>query len=558
MILRRTTSCAILLRVLAAVVCICALPALQLQDVELVSPVGGGRFPAVVPGGQPGSMSGPADMGEDVDGCRHSSGPSEYDYYVVVDPHTYFAALASEFDQRTGRFQAELPPEAADWVRKEYSSEREIDYNHAFQYAIKASRAMGRPPPERKTFVVPQSSIPVEKRYRLALSSYERRGARHVVLAKLALTGAWALRCRAQLPVTHQELSGGFEELNSRIAGKIKDGEAFDLAKWTGVYQAILDSDGLSREGYAVCATTLFGFLLRGGDVQGCKELVTKAGERLGRDDKPDVLRGLIRERKRLLEDHNRLLAVAAERFVAALRAEEIVRSRIPEILLVVGECNRRLGLNERACDWYLGLGRLPETQPVARKAMRFEGKVRALPADKPYHVQLGWIADEQLEKLMRAGTPHPGEFNGPDRGLLVAIVNEGLGSSNYNAPGWKPGTGGTQTDCAVVLDLVGKGILEQAFRLGTWPKTLGELWEREVVRDRNRVNRFNCPVTGKPLVYAEPPGDLSSIAPSTVLVATSAPIATPDGPRFAAFCANTRLVWTETAPAIGQPLAPR
>lgn len=546
-----------ILRFLAAALCVCALPALQLQDLELVSPLGGQRFVAVIPGSQPGTAPGPADMGEDVDGCRHGTGPSEYDYYVVVDPHTYFAALASEYDQRTGRFQSELPPEVGEWARKELSSEREIDYNHAFQYAVQMARATGQAPPERKSFIVPQNSMAVEKRYRLALASYEKRGARNVVLAKIALTGAWALRCRAQLPVSHQSLAGGFEEINSRISGKIKDGEAFDLAKWTGIYRSIFEADGLTREGYTVCATALFGFLLREGDLQGCKDVITKAGDRLGKDDKPDVLRGLIRDRKRMLEDHSKLLALAGERFVAALRAEEIVRSRIPEILLVVGECNRRLGLNDRACDWYLCLGRLPETQPAARKALRFEGKMRALPADKPYHVQLGWIADEQMEKLVRAGTAHPGEFTGPDRGLLVAIVNEGLGSANYNAPGWKPGHGGTQTDCAIVLDLVGKGVLEQAFRLGAWPKTLGELWEREVVRDRNRVNRFNCPVTGKPLVYVEPPGDISGIAPSTVLVATSAPIDTAQGPRFGAFCANTRLVWTETAPTVGQPLAP-
>ncbi len=535
-----------------------SLSALQLQDQELISPVGGQRFVAVIPASQPNTAPGPADMGEDVDGCRHGSGPCEYDYYVVVDPHSYFAALASEWDPRGGQFTAQLTQDVIDWAKKEWNSDREIDWNHAFQYASQMARAAGQAPPERKGFVIPQNSVPVEKRYRLALAAYEKRGARDIVLAKIALTGAWALRSRAQLPVSHQSLAGGFEELNSRIRGQIKDGEAFDLAKWTKIYRGIFESDGLTREGYTVCATTLFGFLLREGDAQGCKDVIVKAGERLGRDDKPDVLRGLIRDRKRLLDEHNGLLNVASAHFVAALRGEEVVRARIPEVLLVVGECNRRLGLADRACDWYLALGRLPETQPAARKALRFEGKMRALPADKPYHVQLGWIADEQYEKLIRAGTSHPGEFIGPDRGLLVAVVNEGLGTAVYNAPGWKPGTGGSQNDCAIVLDLVGRGILEQAFRLGSWPKTLGELWEREIVRDRNRVNRFNCPVTGKPLLYAEPPGDISSIAPSTVLVVTSAPIDTPQGPRYGAFCANTRVVWTEQAVTVGQPLAPR
>ena len=76
------------------------------------------------------------------------------------------------------------------------------------------------------------------------------------------------------------------------------------------------------------------------------------------------------------------------------------------------------------------------------------------------------------------------------------------------------------------------------------------------MVRDRNRVNRFNCPVTGKPLLYSQPPGDISTIAPTTVLVATSEPIDTAQGKRFGAYCANNRVVWTEKAPVVGQPLA--
>jgi len=540
---------------------LCALSALQLQDIDLVSPVDGQHFPAVIPGGKISDAPGPADMGEDVDGCRHGSGPCEYDYYVVVDPRNYFAALASEWDQRSGQFMSQLPPEVIAWVRKTWNSDFEIDRNHAFQNAVQMARAQGQAPPDRKSFLIPQNNVPVEKRYRLAIAAYAQRGARNLVIAKIALTGAWALRCRAQLPVSHQSLAGGFEELNNRISSKIKEGESFELAKWTKIYRDIFDSDGLTREGYTICATTLFGFLLRDGDLQGCKDIVLKSGERLGRneqDEKPDVLRGLIRDRKRLLEEHNNLLGVASEHFIAALRNEEVVRMRIPEILLVVGECNRRLGLPERACDWYLALGRLPETQPAARKAARFEGKMRALPSDKPYHVQLGWIADEQFEKLMKAGTAHPEEFSGPDRGLLTALVNDGLGTSAYNAPGWKPGMGGTQNDCAVILDLVGKGVLDQTFRLGSWPKNLGELWEREVIRDRNRVNRFYCPVTGKPLLYAEPPGDLTTIAPSTVLIATSAPIDTPQGPRYGAFCANTKVVWSAHAMSVGQPVPTR
>lgn len=544
-------------RIIIGLALACCLHALQLQDVELASPVTGQRFTVVVIGAQPGTAPGPADMGTDIDGCRHTSGPCEYDYYVVVDPYSYFAALSTEWDQRSGRFiGGELPKSVVDWVRKEWGSEREIDLNHSFQYALQVARATGKPAPDRKTFTIPQDGVPLEKRYRMALTAYERRGARHAVLAKIALTGAWALRARAQLPVTHPSLQGGFEEVNGRISRQLKDGEAFDLAKWTTIYKEMVEKDGLTREGYTIAASAAFGFMLRDGDLQGCRDLIAKAGERLGKDDKPDALRGLLRDRKRLFEEHNRLLQVVVEHFTAALRNEEIVRSRIPEVLLVVAESYRRLGINDRACDWYLALSRLPETQPAAREALRFDGKMRALPADKPYHVQLGWIADEQRERTDRLTVAHSGELSGPDRSLLIAIVNEGLGTATYQSPGWTPASGASQADSALVLDLVGKGVLEHAFRLGGWPKTLGELWETEVIRDRNRVNRFNCPATGKPLLYVVPPGDISTIAPSTVLVATSAPVNTPEGPRFGAFCANTHVVWTAEAPTVGQPLA--
>lgn len=545
-----------ILRALAVLALAATLAALQLQDVELQSPLAAGRrFSAVVAVVQPGVAPGPADMGEDDDGCRHSSGPSEYDYFVIVDPHTYFAALSSEWDQRTGRFIGELPPGFAEWLAKEFGSEREIDWNHAFQQAAQLARASGLSPPERASFVIPQNAIPLEKRYRLALACYERRGARHIVLAKTALTGAWALRRRAQVPVSHQSLIGGFQEVNDRISRQVRDGETFELEKWTRIYREVVEKDGLTREGYTVATMALFGFLLRQGDLAACRELLDRAMQRLGRDDRPDLLRGLMRERRRLLEEHNKLLALAAERFTLALRSEEVVRQRIPEVLLAVAEAHRRLGDLRRAADWYLALARLPETQPSVREAARFAGKERALPADKPYLVQLGWIADERLERLQRAGAAHPGELSGPDRALLIAIVNEGLGTAAYNAPGWQPVRGRDQDDCRIVLDAVGKAVLDFAFRLGSWPKQLGELWEREVLRDRNFVNRFHCPASGQPLLYAVPPGDLSAIAPSTVLVATPAPVPTPQGPRYGAFCANAKIYWTESPPVVGQPL---
>lgn len=542
-----------IIRLLLAVALLPAgLHALQLGDRELVSPVTGERFSVVTAINNPNSTPGPADMGTDVDGCRHSSGPSEYDYAVVVDPGSFFAALTSEFDARTG--QLPLPADVVEWVRKQWNSDLEIDRNRAFHLAAQMARASGQPPPDRATFVIPQNAIPIEKRYRLALAAYERRGARAAVLAKLALSGAWAVRARAQVPVGHPSLQGGYEEVNTRIQDQIKDGEAFDLAKWLPTYRRIVEKDGLTREGYTVAALALFGLELRDGNAAGIKELITKAGERLGRDDKPDVLRGLIRERKRLAEEHDKFLLVAAQQFTSALANEEIVRQRIPEVLLVVGESYRRTGNPDRAHDWLLALSNLPETQPAAREALRNEGRRHALPADRPLLVQLGWIADEQRERLVKEGLVPSGEIGGPDRSLLTAIVSQGLGTARYSAPGWRPAQGGRPEDCAGVLDLCGRALIDHAFRLGSWPKELGDLWEREIIRDRNRVNRFHCPATGKPLVYAEPPGDVSRLAPTTVLLATSEPLETPQGRRYAAFLLSTQVVWSEIQPVVGQP----
>jgi hypothetical protein len=531
------------------------LAAVQIQDVSLLSPLGGTRFDAVLVPAEAGADPGPADMGVDIDGCRHASGPSEYDYFIVIDPSTYFAALGSEWDQRSGRFTSDLPAGFKEWLGKEFGSEREIDHDRIFKSAVQVARSTGRQPPERAGFQVPQGSVPIEKRYRIALACYEKRGARNLVLAKIALTGAWALRSRAQIPIANPALDGGVQEVNGRLAKLIEDGERFDLQKFLPIYRKMVDQDGFNREGYTVAGMSLMGFLMRDGDPEAVRQLAAKMSERLGEDDKPDILKGLVRERRRLFEDHQKLLNLATDRFVAAIAAEEVVRPRIPEILLVVAEGLRRTGSGMRAIDWYTALGKLPETQPAVRAELRAQGKNRALPADKPYHVQLGWIADEAIDRLTKAGVVHPGEISGPDRGLLFAVINEGLGTSAYNAPGWKPAADGNQQDCAVMLDLIGKAVLDSAFRLGSWPKSLGELWEREVVRDRNRVNRFHCPATGKPFLYAEPPGDISRIAPSTVLVATPAALATSQGQRFGAFLASGRVVWTEAAPVIGQPL---
>ena len=533
-------------------VCVAALPAMQIQELELVSPVNGKPFTAQATGVDRTPVADPANMGTDVDGCRHGSGPSEYDYFIIVDPYSYFASLAHEWDPKTQKLRGGLSPTMVDWVRKAWSSEREIDFNRAYQYAQSLARSMGRQAPDRASFVIPQDSISIEKRYNLALACYEYRVARNIELAKIALSGAWAVRCHAQIPMGGSMMDGGVEEVNKLVSDHIKDGEAFDLDKWIKIFRSMVERDGLSREGYVTAVLTLHGYEMRGGNQMACKELMARALKRLGEEDKQDQLRGMIRERKRLRDEHDKLLKIAAERFTLALQNEEVIRLRIPEIVLAVAECHRRTGDLSRAADWFFALGQMPETQPSARHDLRELGRAKALPPDKPLHMQLGWIADEQMERLRKDGLNYPGELSGPDRGVLIAVVKEGLGTANYNVPGWKPAKHGTKEDSERVMKLIGTALLKYSFdNSGKWPKSLGELWECEILRDRNQVNRFHCPASGGSFIYTEPTGDITRIAQQTVLLTTELPVESKEGPRFGAFIANCSVVWTE------QPLSP-
>ncbi len=70
--------------------------ALEMRDINMVSPITGSVFPVVV---VPATQSGGeilADMGTDDDGCRHSSSACEYDSYVATDTTSYFTALTAE------------------------------------------------------------------------------------------------------------------------------------------------------------------------------------------------------------------------------------------------------------------------------------------------------------------------------------------------------------------------------------------------------------------------------------------------------------------------------
>ncbi len=524
------------------------LSAVQLQDATLISPVTGQPFQVLMVPVERGGES-LADMGTDEDGCRHSSSNSEYDYYVATCPYSYFSALSVEWDEGTGQFRSRLPDEVKQWAQKELNTEQKIDFERVFHSAAQVARAQGQPVPERKDFVMPQNAIPIEKRYRYALMCYEKRGARAAVLAKIAINGAWALRTRANIPLGHSAIDGGYQEVNAQAAKQVKDGEAFVFAKWLGIYRDIFENSRLSDEGYLVAGQTYFGFALRDGDLKIARSILAKMTERFKDNDKAEMLRGLVRERTTLLNEYLKFVDVAAGSFTRAIGDEEFTRQELPKMMLVVAESLRRLGREAESFDWYLALAKMPDTQPKLRDDIRAQNKAPG--PDAPFEVQLGWIADAHLAELTKIGVVHGPDIGGASKKLLNAIVSDGLGTAAYVNPDWRPQTAGDVQDCSRILDLIGKSALDFTYRLGLWPKNLGELWERGYLKDRNRVNRFHCPVTGAEFLYQYLPAEVSKLPPRTVIVATAQPVPTNQGPRFGAFLLNNTVVWSD------QPLVP-
>ena len=67
-------------------------------------------------------------------------------------------------------------------------------------------------------------------------------------------------------------------------------------------------------------------------------------------------------------------------------------------------------------------------------------------------------------------------------------------------------------------------------------------MWVEGYVRDRNMLNRFFCPVTGEKLRLPAPEPTL----PTTVLIATAAPVPTSSGPKYGLFLANNTIRWVD------------
>ena len=87
--------------------------AVQIEPRELQSPITGAQFRAKTIDAR-GERDDARSTGIDSDGCRHSSGISEYDMYVITDPHSYFSALAEEW--KNGRLAQPLSPEFKQWI----------------------------------------------------------------------------------------------------------------------------------------------------------------------------------------------------------------------------------------------------------------------------------------------------------------------------------------------------------------------------------------------------------------------------------------------------------
>ena len=516
---------------------------------KLWSPITGRWFYAsVTPLNQ--SDTSLSDMGADDDGCRHSSNRVEYARYVVTDPTSYFSALSSEWDDKTGRFAQPLTPEFKQWVDRTFGGKLVTDIQNAFTNEQKLRAAQNQPPLDRDKFVMGQDAVSVERRFDYAIQCYEKRGARSAVLAKLALTGAWSTRARFQLPISDPRLAGAFEEVNDKVVRQIKDGEQFKLEKWYNIYRDIFANADLKPSAYLVAGQVAFGFATRVGDRKQAEEILDKLTERYKPNrentDGLEFQRGIVRTMRRQHIDYIQLLSRAAIDFRRAIAEEEFIRAKLPEVVLAVAECLRRSGNTTDAVDWYLALAQMGETQPKLRADIRAEGKAPGPSA--PYHVQLGWMADRRLAALADAGVAHADVASGADKGLINAILFEGLGTLEFINPTWQPRTGAEAQDSAFVLDLIGKGVLVHHLRFGEWPAALGELWIKDIHHDRNRVNRFHCPVTGAPYAYQPLSGEQAA---KTVLVATRDPVQTKDGKRYIGYLANNSIVWSE------QPLQP-
>ncbi len=219
------------------------------------------------------------------------------------------------------------------------------------------------------------------------------------------------MRCRINLLISHPALARGYEEVNDKVVVYIKEGESFSLGRWLPIYRGIFEDVRLNNEAYEVAGLVYLGMALRQGDLGECRPILAQLDERLVGAADAGILRGLVRERRRLLEEYVAFTEQAATWFMAAIEKVEFNVDELPYAKLAVAECLRRLGdLHAigpdapvqdqhlvRALEWYVALARMQETKPAYRVRCRQQGAIPA--AQAPTTIMLGWIADGHIAK---------------------------------------------------------------------------------------------------------------------------------------------------------------
>ena len=528
-----------------------SLSAASVQRRTLTSPIVNKPFEAdVVPltalNFRDESGDSPANMGIDADGCRHHSGFSEYNHYVITCPYSFFTAVSVEWNERTGRFTQPLDQDFVTWLRSGdgLNTEWVNARNRKYKTAQAIARAQGKPIGPVTEYVIPQEQIGIERKYEFAIKCYNKRNARDAFMAKIALTGAWALRVHLNRQITDPDLEGGVKEVNARIERHIEEGEGFDAQKWLKIYRNIFKNSRLSDEGYFIAGSALLGLELRVGSHKECDEVIADMHKRFQDIKHGEKLRGIVRERQRMLEQYRRFLDTSIYYFAKAIANEEIRRVQLPSTMIAIAEGLRRLNYTHQSIDWYLALDNMEETDPELRQSIVEMGKAPAPHAPSLVHV--GWQAHQRVQELMKTVPGREEKITGDDAPLLNAIVNRGLGLSTHVNPNWQPETKASVKDLEIMLGELGKALIDYEFRLGYWPETLGQLWDDGAIPDWNRFNRFHCPVSGAKFRYAKPPSSREKLANKTILIACTRPVQTIHGPRYLNYLANNSLIWTE------------
>ena len=418
------------------ILCLCLsveLTAASVQRRTLTSPITNKPFEAdVVPltalNYRNEAGDSPANMGIDADGCRHHSGFSEYNHYVISCPYSFFTAVSVEWNERTGRFTQPLTKDFVKWLRSgdglntPWINAR----NRKFKTAQAIARAQGKSIGPVTEFVIPQDQIGIDSKYEYAMRCYDQRNARDAFMAKIALTGAWAIRVHLNRQITDPDLEGGVKEVNAKIERHIEEGEAFNLKKWHKVYRNIFKSSSLSDEGYFIAGSALLGLELRIGTYKECDQVIADMQKRFQDVKHGEKLRGIVRERKRMLDQYRRLLDASIVYFARAIANEEIRRVQLPTTMTAMAEALRRLNYTNQAIDWYLAIDNMEETDPELRKTIVEMGKAPAPHA--PSLVHIGWQAHQRVQGLIKKIPGREEKVTGDDAPLLNAIVNQGLG----------------------------------------------------------------------------------------------------------------------------------